>query len=415
MIKNNKLCSYDVIIVGGSLSGLQMAVSLGSYGVSVCVIDRSKIIDILNDEFDGRTCAIASASSNLLKHTGVWEKVEKYASPMLDIHIQDGDVVKGMSAYSMHYDNNLVNGEALGYIFENNTLRRCQYERLCELDNVDYIEDSQVLDYQINDNEVIFKINGKTISGKLLLACDGKFSKIREKEKFKTINWDYKQTAIVCTVDTKDNHNGVALELFFPGGPFGVLPMQGNKMSVIWSEQDEIAKQVLKMNNNDFKEHLKQRFGDWLGDISVTDNKVYSYPLTAHHTTGYIKHRLALVGDSAHSMHPIAGQGFNMGIRDIASLTECIVKAKKAGRDIGSIETLKHYEQYRYFDNASLVLICDGLVKLFSNDIGIIRTLRVAGMGILNKIIPAKKFFMQHARGMVGTNIPSLLKKYTDL
>ena len=407
--------TYDVAIVGGGLAGLQMAVSLANYGISVCVIDRDKVDNIINDKFDGRTCAIAYASSNLMKKTGVWERVEKYACPMTDIKIQDADVIKGISPFSMHYDSELVEGEPLGYIFENNTLRRGQYERLCELENCDYFDDTEVVNYTVNENEVIVELADKTIEAKLLLACDGKFSKIREAEKIETVDWDYKQTAIVCTVECEYDHNGVALEVFFPGGPIGILPLQNKRMSIIWSEQQHIANKILPMKKDDFKAHLKQRFGNWLGDINVVDDKRYSYPLTAHHCKTYVKHRLALVADSAHSMHPIAGQGFNMGMRDIAALTECIVNAKRAGRDIGSMDVLNEYEQFRYVDNTSLVLICDTLTKLFSNDNGLLKLLRVAGLGILDKIRPAKKLFMQHARGMVGSNIPLLLTKDKDL
>ncbi|MGB1361283.1 MAG: UbiH/UbiF/VisC/COQ6 family ubiquinone biosynthesis hydroxylase [Alphaproteobacteria bacterium] len=414
-IKNKAQEFYDVIIVGGGLSGLQTAVSLAHYGVSACVIERGSIDSIINDKFDGRTCAIAKASSNLMKKTGVWDKVEKIAEPMWDIDIQDGDLVKGASPFSMHYNCDLVGGEALGYIFENNALRKGLYQRLQELDNAKLYDGVENFDYEINETQVDFEFNDNKVSGKLLIACDGKFSKIREQQNIELVKWNYNQTAIVCTVDCEKNHRGTAVELFLPSGPFASLPMNDNKMSIIWSEKTDIVPELMSLNTQDFKNQLKQRFGDWLGDIRVVDDKRFSYPLSLQHAKTYIKPRLALVADSAHSMHPIAGQGFNMGMRDIAALTECLVNAKRQGRDIGDMEVLQQYEQFRYVDNTALVMVCDGLTRLFSNDVGILRLARVAGLGMLDKIRPAKKFFMKHAMGMVGFSIPLLLTDDQDL
>ncbi len=402
---------YDVIIVGGGLSGLQMAVCLGMHHIRVCVVDKTPVSTVINSPDDGRTCAIAYASVNLFKHTGVWDLVGDEACPMHHIRIEDGDLIKGLSYFSMQYDRQLVDGEDLGYIVENNTLRRCQYARLQSLPTVTYLENRTVTDFVTSDNMATITLdNGTYITTKLVIGADGKFSKMRHMVGIKVTQWQYDQTAIVCTLNCEKPHNNTALELFLPSGPFASLPLSDNRMSIVWSEKTALVNDLLALSEGDFNMQLQHRMGDWLGKVSVCGNNRWSYPLSLMHAHTYISNRFCLIADSAHAMHPIAGQGFNMGVRDIAALTEVVTNAYKGCEDWGAQSVLKQYEQYRYADNTALVMICDGLTRLFSNNNSILKTARVLGLGALDKVPFAKKIFMKHAMGTLGTHIPPLLK-----
>ena len=402
---------YDAVIIGGGLTGLQTAISLGKHGLSVAVIDRASVKDIVDADFDGRTCAIAYASANLMKKSGVWDAIKPHACPMLNIDIEDGDLIKGKSPLSVHYDCALVGGEPLGYIVANNILRSKQYEALQNIDGVDYFAEAMVETIERNEKHAKVTLADKTeLVGSLVIGCDGRASMVRKSAGIETVGWSYNQTAIVCTVQCEKPHNGIAVELFLPSGPFAMLPMVDNKMSIVWSERPEVAKSLLALSTDDFLFHLKQRFGTRFGDISVVDDARFSYPVSMMHAKTYIDTRLALVGDSAHGMHPIAGQGLNVGLRDVAGLVECMVIAKRNGQDIGGDGVLKEYEQFRYADTTALLAITDGLTRLFSNNNSLLRLARTLGLGAVNKIVPVKKLFMEHAMGRVGTHIPKLLK-----
>lgn len=403
---------YDVVVVGGGLAGLQTAICFGMQNMTVCVVDKSPISNIVNADMDGRTCAVAFASANLFKRTGVWDIVGDNACPMYDIRIENGDLVQGVSYFGMDYSRDLVDGEDLGYIVENTILRRCQYERLQRLPHVQYMEQRSVIDcVAYADGAVLTLDDSTSLRTKLVVGADGKESKMRDMVGIKTTQWRYNQTAIVCTVSCENPHNNMAVELFLPSGPFASLPLPHNRMSIVWSEKSDLAQDIIALPEGDFLQHLRRRIGDWLGDISVVDDKRWSYPLGMMHAHTYIAPRFCLIADAGHAMHPIAGQGFNMGVRDIAALAEVVTNAYKAGEDFGGHTVLKQYEHYRYADNTSLVLICDGLTRLFSNNNSILKSMRVFGLGALNKVPFAKRFFMRHAMGAVGTHIPPLLRK----
>ena len=222
--------------------------------------------------------------------------------------------------------------------------------------------------------------------------------------------WSYDQKAIVCTIKCEKNHNNIAVEYFLPQGPFAMLPMKKKHMNIIWSEKTKLANQYLATEEKEFLLHLKERFGTWLGDISLVPNTTFSYPLSFHHAQKYHTHRVVLIGDSAHSIHPIAGQGLNMGIRDIAALYDVLKSSLEFKINIGNIENLKNYEEIRYTDNTILSLTCDGLNRLFSNKNPILKTSRRFGIKVIEKIPSLKKIFLSHAMGTFGIHIPELLK-----
>jgi 2-octaprenyl-6-methoxyphenol hydroxylase len=250
--------------------------------------------------------------------------------------------------------------------------------------------------------------NGETITAQLAVAADGRDSPMRELMGLQMISWSYPQTGIVATVEHEKPHNGVAYEHFLPSGPFAILPMTGNRSSLVWTEDEKLAPQMMKLEQDAFDAEIARRFGDHLGPTKSAGPR-WSYPLKFHLARGFVKPRFALCGDSAHGIHPIAGQGLNLGLKDAAALTEVVLDAARLGLDIGSLTALEKYERWRRFDAFALSVATDGLNRLFSNDIAPIRLLRDVGMGIVDAIGPARRFFMRHAGGDIG-KLPRLMK-----
>ena len=250
--------------------------------------------------------------------------------------------------------------------------------------------------------------SGAEITARLVIAAEGRQSPLREEAGIGTVDWSYRQTGIVTTVEFEGDHRGIAHARFMPGGPFAILPLLGQRASLVWTETTDLAKVIMALDDTDFNAELRKRFGDFLGDVRTSGPR-WSYPLRLQHAERYIAERLALVADSAHVIHPIAGQGLNLGLRDIAALTEVLVEAARRGEDIGAPLVLERYQQWRRVDNWTLALVTDGLNRLFSNDIAPIRLARDLGLGIVQKLPPLKKFFIRHARGTVG-KLPRLLE-----
>src|SRR5690606_22090543 len=250
--------------------------------------------------------------------------------------------------------------------------------------------------------------DGGTVTARLCFAADGRNSPSRAAAGIRTIGWDYGQTGIVCTVEHELPHEGVAQEYFLPGGPFAILPMVGNRSSLVWTEKTADAKAILALDDAAFAAEMRARFGDYLGDCTPVGPR-WSYPLTLQLARDYVRPRLALIGDAAHGIHPIAGQGLNLGLRDVAAAAEVVVDAARLGLDIGALDVLERYQRWRRFDNVALSLVTDGLNRLFSNDIAPIRLARDLGLGAVAQMGPLRRFFMRHAAGMVG-DLPRLLR-----
>jgi 2-octaprenyl-6-methoxyphenol hydroxylase len=246
--------------------------------------------------------------------------------------------------------------------------------------------------------------NGETVTAKLAIAADGRDSPMRELMGLPVIAWSYAQWGIVATVEHEKPHNGVAYEHFLPAGPFAILPMTGNRSSLVWTEKETLAPAMMQLDAAGFDDEI----GTHLGRATVTGPR-WSYPLKFHLARGFVKPRFALAGDAAHGIHPLAGQGFNLGLKDAAALSEIILDAARLGLDIGSLATLQRYERWRRFDSLVMSLAMDGLNRLFSNDIAPLRLLRDVGIGMIDAIGPARRFFMRHAGGDVG-KLPRLMK-----
>lgn len=387
----------DVIVVGGGLAGLSLTAALGSAGINALCLDRETPAAQLNVKYDGRTTAVSFASQQILDSIGVWPLVEKEAQPILDIRVTDGNSPK-----HLHFPSGAVNGQPFGWIVDNRELRRSLFKRLETLKDAHHLAPAAVKSIaDEGDYATVTLTNGEVLTTKLIIGADGKDSLCREQAGIKTRTRAYNQSAIVCTIACEKPHEGTALENFRPAGPFAVLPMKGNKASIVWSDDGELAPHYLKLSDAEFIAELQERIGDWLGKITLASPR-FVYPLSLLHAARYTAPRLALISEAAHRMHPIAGQGLNIGMRDVALLAELIVDAAREGQDIGSEKLLKTYEQGRKGDTLAMLAGTDILTHLFSNRLPALTLLRRTGLAGVNKTHHLKGFFMRYAMGLVG-------------
>lgn len=394
-----------IAIIGSGMVGLAQAIAFAQNeecGFVVDVFDRVHPKDLLNAKFDGRTSAIALRSYKFLDSIGAWGEMIKYGQPINDIRVSDSD-----SMLFTHFDHKEIGQDAFGYIIENRHIRTALYNRALEFDNI----------------KIIVQEAAEIPTGyDLVIGADGKFSKIRELAGIETKKRNYKQSGIVCVIEHEKPHEGLAVEKFLPAGPFAVLPMQGNKSSLVWTEPTDLAPIYMGMEDDEFLLEIEKRC-DWLGELKLTEGR-WSYPLSLSHAEIYIKlaqapHGLApsmglpssqdaphepslqapvvLIGDAAHGIHPIAGQGVNLGYRDVQCLTELVIERLQLGLTIES--ALADYEKERKSDNTKMILATDTLNRLFSNNITPLKLARDVGLGLVNEIKPLKKFFMKAAAG----------------
>ncbi len=399
----------DILIVGGGLNGPALALALAQTGHSVTVVDALAEKVRKNAAFDGRAYALALASQRLLDAIGVWKKVEKHAQPMLEIKVTDGHAGAGPSPFFMHFDHTEIEEGPMGYMVEDRHLRRAFLEAMTEQDGVTEISGKTVVSQDISANGATLTLDdGSNLSGSLLVGCDGRRSGTAMRAGIKRTGWDYGQTALVCAIEHELPHHGIAHQFFMPPGPLAILPLTGNRSSIVWSERTETSAQINALPEADYLQVLRPRFGDFLGDIRLQGDR-FTYPLNLTIANSFISDRLALVGDAAHGMHPIAGQGLNAGLRDVGALAEVLTLAGRRGEDIGSTLVLERYQEWRRFDTASLAMATDMFNKLFSNDNPLLRIGRDIGMGIVGSLPGLRRGFVREAAGLTG-DLPKLLQ-----
>jgi 2-octaprenyl-6-methoxyphenol hydroxylase len=407
----------DVAIVGGGLVGLSLAIACGACGLTTVVVDRENPADAADDAYDGRGSAIAWGSAQVLRGLGLWEALEPHAGPILDIRVSDGD-----SLLFLHYDHRAVGAHPLGYIIENRFIRRALYARLAALPQVRLLapESARLAGADASSDASsdggtarLALAGGGTIAARLAVACDGRRSALRSQARIGITRWDYAQTAIVASIAHERPHRGIAHERFLPAGPFAVLPLPDapdgrHQSSIVWTERPDLVPALLALPAAEFADEIMARFGGGLGRITA-EGRRWSYPLGVVMADRYVARRVALAGEAAHAIHPIAGQGLNMGLRDVAALAECLADTARLGLDIGAPPALARYERWRRFDNLSLLAVTDVLNRLFSNDIAPVRLARDLGLGLVEQVAPLKRLFMRHAMGVVG-DLPRLVK-----
>jgi 2-octaprenyl-6-methoxyphenol hydroxylase len=398
----------DVIVGGGGMVGLTLGIALAQGGLKVIVCDPVPKSAILDAKFDGRVTAIAYAAIRMYQALGVWDQLAPDAQPIEDILVTDGAPGRAPSPFSLHFDGAEA-GTPLGHIVENRHIRAALFAAVEKTPNLELISPAAINDLAEDGHSITATLsNGETITARLTVAADGRDSAMRERMNIGIVGWSYPQIGIVATVAHEKPHNGVAYEHFLPAGPFAILPMTGNRSSLVWTEREVLAPRLLKLPDAEFNAEIAKRFGTHLGQTSATGPR-WSYPLKFHLARAYVKPRFALAGDAAHGIHPIAGQGLNLGLKDAAALAEIVLDAARLGLDFGQLDILQRYERWRRFDSFTLAAATDALTRLFSNDIAPLRILRDFGMGVVDQIGPARRFFMRHASGDIG-KLPRLMK-----
>jgi 2-octaprenyl-6-methoxyphenol hydroxylase len=399
----------DAIVCGGGMVGLTLGLALAKGGLKVVVIDSLPPATSGEPEFDGRVSALAYANVRMLQVLDVWPLLAPNAQPIREILVTDGAVGRPASPFSLHFDAQEVGADSLGHIAENRHIRAALHAKIAEEKNLNLIAPGEVQTLNVESGYVQARLSdGSEYRASLAIAADGRDSKLRKQMGIGVIGWSYPQTGIVATVRHDKPHNGVAYEHFLPSGPFAILPMTGDRSSLVWTEAKDKAPAMLALEPAEFDAQVAARFGAHLGKTEVVGAR-WSYPLNFHLARDYVRPRFALAGDSAHGIHPIAGQGLNLGLKDVAAVTEVVLDAARLGQDIGALDVLRRYERWRRFDSFTLAASTDALNRLFSNDIAPLRQLRDLGLGAVDAIGPLRRFFMRHAGGDIG-KLPRLLK-----
>ena len=398
----------DVIVGGGGMVGMALALALAQGGLDVVVADPMPASAALDIGFDGRVSALSYSSIRMLEALGVWDELAPGAQPILDILVTDASLGRAPAPFSLHFDHHEI-GRPMGCIAENRHIRRALHGTVARSKNISLRTPAALVDLAADSSGITATLTGDThIRARLAVAADGRESPMRERMGLGVIAWSYPQMGIVATVHHERPHNGTAYEHFLPSGPFAILPMTGNRASLVWTEREDLASDMLKLPEDAFNAEIARRFGAHLG-ATQAEGPRWSYPLRFHLARSYVKPRFALAGDAAHGIHPIAGQGLNLGFKDAAALAEVAIDAARLGLDIGGLDVLKRYERWRRFDSFTLAASTDALNRLFSNDIAPLRIARDMGMGLVDGIGPLRRFFMRHAGGDIG-RLPRLLK-----
>ena len=400
----SKKISFDCIVIGGGLSGLTTTLALSKIGLSVAIIDKTSLKMAKKNEGDQRTTAVSASGKKVFEALDVWDSLKKGAEPILDIVVSE----KGKKGH-LNFDHQTVGTEPMGHILNNMELKNSLISSIRSQKNIQLFPFKSLNNFFPETGAATIHLNdGSSYEAALLVAADGRNSDGRRIAKIKSTNIDYNQSSIVFTVGHEKPHRGTAYEQFTTGGPIASLPMRGNKSSVVWSEDTEVVGSLMQLDDKDFVAAASYRLNDCLGKMTIIGQRKV-FPLKLNYADTIIANRFAMVGDAAHGLHPIAGQGFNLGLRDIANLTEEISNARRLGLDIGSFETLRSYQAARRFDNFSLVAATHGLNRLFTDNNKIVRFIRSSGLDAINTMNPIKNLFMRLAMGEVGS-LPHLLK-----
>lgn len=398
----------DIIIVGGGLNGPALALALAGGGFSVTLIDALPLADLRGAAFDGRAYAIALASQRMMTALGLWPALADHAQPILDIVASDGRPGEGASPLFLHFDHHELEEGPMGYMIEDRFLRRALLQAVADHPGIKAINGRQVKAQEVAETGVTVTLDGgKRLSAGLLVGCDGRNSGTAKRAGISRVGHDYMQTALVAAIGHEKPHNGVAHQFFMPSGPLGILPLPGNVSSIVWAETRERAAYLSALDDAAFLAELRPAFGDFLGPLHLAGVR-FSYDLKLSIAERFVAPRLALVGDAAHGLHPLAGQGLNLGFRDVAALAETLIMAKRRGEDFATPLVLQRYQQWRRFDTSTMAIATEGINRLFSNNNPILRLGRDLGLGAVNAMPGLRRSFMRTAAGLQG-ELPKLM------
>jgi 2-octaprenyl-6-methoxyphenol hydroxylase len=397
--------SEDVLIAGGGFAGLALALALRQG------LGPDFAVTVADPEFgrgnDPRASAIAAAPRRMFEALGVWAAVAAEAQDIRDMIITDSRVEDAVRPVFLSFAGDIEPGEPFAHMIENAALVRELAEKAAA-QGVTIIAQA-VTDFAVGRNGASVTLgDGGVRTAKLLVAADGARSRLRERAGIALRGWSYGQSAIVTTVAHERDHDGRAEEHFLPGGPFAILPLRDRRSSIVWTEHTADAARFVALPDGEFHDELEKRFGLHLGDITLAGPR-RAYPLGLWVARDFVAERLALVGDAAHVIHPIAGQGLNMGLRDVAALAEAVVDAARLGLDPGDPTVLERYQRWRRFDTLAMGVSTDGLNRLFSNRSDVLRLVRDVGLGIVDRLPSLKRMFIREAAGLTG-EVPKLLR-----
>lgn len=404
---------FDVVIAGGGFAGLTLARALsGGLGpdARIALVRRDAARSSAADGPDSRATALSAASVRMLDRLGVWPSCEAHAQPVTAIDITDSSLRAGIRPVLLSYDNILGGSEPASRIIANQALEAALAVAVAACPNVTIIEPASIAAFEARDDAMAMTLSdGVALQAKALIAADGRRSALRERAGIKTIGWPYAQAGITVRVRHDQPHGGRAVQHFLPGGPFAILPLPGGHTSCItWSEELNEARRLMALDDTAFIDELERRAGGRLGAITL-DGPRQSWPLEMFIARAFAAPRFALVGDAAHNVHPIAGQGLNLGLRDCAALCEVLVDAHRAGLDLADGSTLERYERWRRFDTMAAAASFDALNRLFSTEGTLRRAAREVGLGLVNRLPGLKQRLVEQAAGVAG-DLPRLLR-----
>ncbi|HET7803718.1 MAG TPA: ubiquinone biosynthesis hydroxylase [Pseudolabrys sp.] len=407
MDKRGQSHRAEVVVGGAGFAGLALAIALRQgLGETFAVTVADPALAHARSK-DPRASAIAAAARRLFEAIGVWDAVAENAQPILDMVVTDSKLDDVVRPTFLTFGGEVEEGEPFAHMIENHHLVDALADKATSLGVERRATPVAGFAAEAHSTKVQFA-DGETVTARLLVGADGAHSLIREQAGIATHGWNYDQSAIVTTVTHEREHNGRAEEHFLPGGPFAILPLTGRRCSIVWTETSSEAERIITLQDDEFHTELEKRFGLQLGDIKVAGPR-RAFPLGLFTARTFIGERLALVGDAAHIIHPIAGQGLNMGLRDVAALAEAVADAARLGLDPGGAQVLERYQRWRRFDTMTMGIATDGLNRLFSNHSDVLRLVRDVGLGLVERMPMLKRMFIREAAGFTG-DVPKLLK-----
>ncbi len=403
---------FDVVIGGGSFVGLALALGLAKSapgGFRIAVVERMPAEQARAGQFDGRSVALTAAAKHMLEAFGVWDGIAPYAQPVLAIDITDSKLEIPVRSTLLNFDTAVRNDGPTAYIFENALLRQTLYKAAEPISDIEILAPATIENIDFGDARATATLStGETLTASLIVAADGQRSSLRQMAGFKLVEWKSDQAAIVGTVAHEFPHEGRAIQHFLPSGPFAILPMTGQRCSLVWTEKAQEARRIMGLEEAEQLAEIEKRMGWRLGALSIV-GRLSCYPLNMTLARGFVKPRIALAGDAAHGLHWIAGQGLNHGLKDAAALTEVLVDAGRIGLDPGDLAVLQRYERWRRFDSTTSAMTAATLNGLFANDFTPLRLVRQFGLGVVDRLPGLKNVFMREAAGLTG-ELPKLLR-----
>jgi 2-octaprenyl-6-methoxyphenol hydroxylase len=414
---------HDVIIVGGGMTGLAGGLALAHAGLRTVVLDAAPAASRVAPDFDGRASAIAYANFRMLERLGVAARLEGRVQPIAQILVSDGRAPDGLRRGGpgpalLRFDARELDARAgdgrndlepLGYMIENRWLRRALQEAIAAAENVVHRAPARVEAVVLEPGAARVRLaGGEALAAPLVVGAEGAASVVRETMGVRVVGWDYPQRGLVATVRHEKPHNGVAHEYFLPSGPFAILPLTENRASLVWTERTRAAEAAMALREVDFEAEVRRRFGDFLGAVRIEGPR-FSFPLGLRMAEDFVRSRAALLGDAARRIHPIAGQGLNLGLKDAAALADVLGEAARVGLDLGGLDVLERYQRWRRFDSVMLAAATDLFNRLYSNDLAPVRLLRDLGMAAVDRLAFARRLFARDAGADLG-EIPSLLR-----